>query len=239
LPLLRGGGRAYHAIAGYFIDECQRCRSKYVRNIPSEAELSRYYASYYAGGERFAPSKRLSKRLSNAYRAWRIAGWVPKQGERVLEIGFGEGHLLRALVRKPALKVFGIEYAANTVEYHRSLGIDVRRTSLPEAGFSEGFFDMVVGLHVLEHTQNPHHFVAEIFRILRPGGRLFFVVPCATHYLAKWSGKDWKHFGPPGHLWYFSTHGMKEFLQRAGFRVVFANNFSNRAHLRVLAEKPK
>jgi SAM-dependent methyltransferase len=44
-----------------------------------------------------------------------------------------------------------------------------------EAGFLASTFDMVVGMHVIEHTQNPSRFVGEIKRILKPGGRLYVV----------------------------------------------------------------
>ncbi|MCA7988697.1 hypothetical protein [Burkholderia vietnamiensis] len=46
-----------------------------------------------------------------------------------------------------------------------------------------------------------------------------------------------KHFGRPGHLWYFSVEAMKRFMTNQGLRVMSAHCFSNRSHLTVLDEK--
>lgn len=46
-----------------------------------------------------------------------------------------------------------------------------------ELPFRDASFDAVLSLNVLEHVQNPFRCATEITRVLRPGGRLYCVVP--------------------------------------------------------------
>ncbi len=43
--------------------------------------------------------------------------------------------------------------------------------------FADGTFDMVVSIAVLEHVRDPFRCAAELYRVLKPGGRLFVAVP--------------------------------------------------------------
>lgn len=44
--------------------------------------------------------------------------------------------------------------------------------------FSEHFFDRVIAIHVLEHLPNLPGALAEVHRLLKPGGRFSVVIPC-------------------------------------------------------------
>jgi len=46
--------------------------------------------------------------------------------------------------------------------------------SLP---FSDGWFDLIYSAYVLEHLENPDRVINEAIRVLKAGGRLFFVAP--------------------------------------------------------------
>ncbi|MBK8541371.1 MAG: class I SAM-dependent methyltransferase [Ardenticatenia bacterium] len=51
-----------------------------------------------------------------------------------------------------------------------------------ELPFKDGVFDAVFSLAVLEHVRDPFRCAAEIIRVLKPGGRLYAVVPFMQHY---------------------------------------------------------
>ena len=46
--------------------------------------------------------------------------------------------------------------------------------------FANGIFDLVLSIEVLEHVQDVHLAVAEIGRVLRPGGLAVITTPCAN-----------------------------------------------------------
>jgi SAM-dependent methyltransferase len=66
----------------------------------------------------------------------------------------------------------------------------------------DGAFDYVVCTEVLEHTLEPFAAVAEIHRILRPGGRLFLSVPF-----------NLRIHGPLPDCWRFTEHGLRRLLK--------------------------
>ncbi len=98
----------------------------------------------------------------------------------VLDVATGTGRLPRALLRQPAFdgRVVGLDLS------RRMLGEAVRRTAqfanrltyiwqdacnLP---FDDDTFDAVTCLEALEFTPHPHTVLAELVRVLRPGGVL-------------------------------------------------------------------
>jgi SAM-dependent methyltransferase len=236
-PCCGGTGRPYFRFGEYDIDACPNCRFVYVRNIPSEEFLAQHYRRYCgADAAAYVPEKRRHKRLKNwwfAQRLKRIAG----ERRRLLEIGYAHGNLLKALQRQDHFEFEGIDFSEAPLPHLKALGLDVSVASLQDKNYPDGRFDLVVGLHVLEHVQNPVRFMREVHRVLSPAGRIYFQVPCVTYWRARLAGTRWKAFGPPEHLWYFSAKAMRRFLVGCGFRVLSAHSLSHRAHLTVTAEK--
>lgn len=118
---------------------------------------------------------------SSQARPWRGVAdisWVnmPK-GSKVLDLGCGNGKTSSALLGK-GLAVTGIDFSGSAIESCRKLMgdsaefliADVR--SLP---FPDGSFDHAVSVHCIEHVpaDEIHATAKEIFRVIRPGGKLF------------------------------------------------------------------
>ncbi|ARV61498.1 SAM-dependent methyltransferase [Nostocales cyanobacterium HT-58-2] len=110
----------------------------------------------------------------------------PVSGLRVLDLGCGEGYCSRELRRRGAAQVHGIDIsesmiaAANQQEVKDSLGIHYQvgcATNLQQFGDHE--MDLVVAVFVLSYLtmQQTQQCMAEVARILRPGGRFVFSVP--------------------------------------------------------------
>lgn len=75
--------------------------------------------------------------------------------------------------------------------------------------FPDASFDTVLCVQVLEHVFDPIRMVAEVGRVLRPGGHAVFLIPCtSTMHLA------------PHYYSNFSRFWVQEALRRAGLEVV-------------------
>jgi len=105
-----------------------------------------------------------------------LSGDTPYEGLRVLDIGCGGGLASEPMARLGA-KVTGVDAAeANikTASVHateQGLDIDYRHgvaEQLLEAG--EKPFDVVLNLEVMEHVANPHTFLIDCAKLVRPGG---------------------------------------------------------------------
>ena len=96
----------------------------------------------------------------------------------VLEVGCGEGELARRLVRELGVSLVALDQSARMVELARARGVDARVGDLQELPFEDGSFDVVVAGWILYHVADLDRGLAEIARVLRPGGRLV----AATNY---------------------------------------------------------
>lgn len=241
-PVCKTPGSFYFGRNGYDLDRCPACRFVYVRNVPSERQLAEYYATGHADDGVFIPvtqkslGKWFSKGIGNWYHARNIVLHAAGR-RRLLEIGYGEGHLLKALKATGRFELEGIDYATAPLAHLRAHGLRVFAAGLADRQYPAGHFELIVGFHVLERVQNLDAFIGEVRRVLVDGGRVYFVVPCVTHFSAVRAGTQWKMYGPPDHLWHFPVKAMKRFLSDRGFRVIFAHCISSRPHLTVLAEK--
>lgn len=78
--------------------------------------------------------------------------------------------------------------------------------------FSDGDFDAVICLEVLEHVKNPFHAASELVRVLRAGGKLLLTVPFLAQYHGK-GGLSQSHGFYPDY-WRFTHQGL-EFMFRS------------------------
>src|SRR5918911_194759 len=70
----------------------------------------------------------------------------------------------------------------------RARGIEVVHGILEEAAFPAGWFDAVFMIDVIEHLADPVRTLAEVARVLRPGGTLCLVTPDASAVAARLAG---------------------------------------------------
>lgn len=131
-------------------------------------------------------------------------------GVRILDVGAGTGGVLSELQRRG--DAWGVEYHADGAHFIRSRGLRVVRGGLPFLPFRDGAFDAAVSLDVFEHVEQDVAAMAEVRRVLRPGGRLITTVP-ALKWL--WSEHDVAlHHHRRYHLAEF-----RDRLEQAGFAV--------------------
>jgi SAM-dependent methyltransferase len=147
--------------------------------------------------------------LLNPFYLARRALWFAVQdlasglGGNLLDVGCGT---------MPYRSLFG-------VSRYVSLDIDSERTrALSMADhyydgdrfpFDDGSFDSLLCNQVLEHVFTPDHFVQEMHRVLKPGGRLLLTVPFV-----------WDEHEQPWDYARYSSFGLRALLESHGFKVV-------------------
>jgi SAM-dependent methyltransferase len=110
-----------------------------------------------------------------------ISAALPRGLGRVLDCGCGAGDV-SALLRDHAATVVSIDIAqANLVQTRRNLaasgGSHVLRASAEDLPFASGQFDAVVLADVIEHIPGRAQALAELHRVLAPGGLLIVATP--------------------------------------------------------------
>jgi SAM-dependent methyltransferase len=105
---------------------------------------------------------------------------------RVLEVGGGEGELAERIRDELGIGVTAIDQSERMVEIQQSKGIDARVGDVQELPFTDGEFDVVVAAWMLYHVPDLDRGLAEIARVLRPGGRLVAVTNAIDHLQELW-----------------------------------------------------
>jgi SAM-dependent methyltransferase len=171
-----------------------------------------YYRQHHAGGS--GGPRRYGFLVGEKTRA----PWLSKRlgtGKRVLDIGCRDGTLTKLYAG--ANTVVGVDIDADALALARQnhgfethhLNLNVER--LP---FADQSFDVVVAGEVLEHLQFPDVAVADIHRVLRPGGLFVGSVPNAfrlRNRLTFLLGRDFEE--DPTHLHQFSPAKMRQLLR--------------------------
>lgn len=102
-----------------------------------------------------------------------------------LDVGCGEGHNTRLLAERGA-RMTGIDVSKNFIRYARDaekeqpLGIRYETASAVDLPFTEASFDFTVAFMSLMDMPETERVLAEVFRVLRPGGFFQFSIehPC-------------------------------------------------------------
>jgi SAM-dependent methyltransferase len=134
----------------------------------------------------------------------------------ILDAGCGLGWFLSAL--DPAWQRFGLELSSFAAKRAREFG-DVREATLEECPFGDEFFDVVFCHHVIEHIPDPVLAVAQLHRVLKPGGKLVLGAPDFDSGVARRYGGRYRLLHDPTHITLFSNDSMHRFLRDHGFHI--------------------
>ena len=148
---------------------------------------------------------------------------APQAGERILDLGCGDGALTRRLGEVGA-SVVGVDSSAEQVAAARAAGLDARVMSGEALAFDDEF-DAVFSNAALHWMRRPAAVIAGVWRALKPGGR--FVGEMGGHgnvqhiKTALIAALDRRGLdGARAVPWYFPTPAeYRGLLEAQGFRV--------------------
>jgi len=130
--------------------------------------------------------------------------------DRLLDFGCGAGDMIVALHPGEAI---GVELSAHAREAARSKGLaTVER--LDEVG--DGWADVAISHHALEHVEHPLKELTHLTRKLRRGGRLVVVVPCDV------ASFPYRADDQDLHLYSWSAGNLGNLARSAGLEVIEA-----------------
>ncbi len=156
-----------------------------------------------------------------------VLDFALRNGGRVLDYGCGAGRVVLA-GRRNGLEIYGTDvfYGGSTtradVEAAGLLGDVVREMEADGCiPFPDGFFDLVTNNQVMEHVEDLDAVLAEIARVLRPGGVVLSVFPSADVWREGHIGIPFSHWFRPGsrvrflYTWLLRACGFGTWKQQA------------------------
>lgn len=219
--------------------KCDACGAFFLHPMPDAATLGELYPDSYVEPEDLERAKPVSPlklarlKLRHGYahldarplaaladrllapfrRADRAIDFVP--GGSLLDVGCGNGRYLRTM-RSLGWQVEGVELNRQSAEFCRSTQLSVHNGDLASAQFPSASFDVITARHVIEHIPTPHDFMAELARLLKPGGHLVVETPNFSSLGWALFGTKWYATGIPYHLMLFSPGNLALLASRHG-----------------------
>lgn len=148
-----------------------------------------------------------------------IESHASRRKGRILDVGCGYGFFLREMASR-GWQVEGIEISGAGRQYAlERWGLNVYSRPLEELAFSKNRFDAITLFYVIEHVADPIHLLAEVRRVLKPGGLIFLRWPHSTP-IVRLLGPFNRYldlYHTPYHLYDFSPKTMKLLLDLSGF----------------------
>jgi SAM-dependent methyltransferase len=164
-------------------------------------------------------------------------------GVRVLDVGCGNGrHAFEALRR-------GADVIAIDLDSAALADVDEMAAAMTQAGeagdggslrtvvadartlpFEDGAFDVVIAAEVLEHIREDRTAIAELCRVLRPGGLLAVTVPRWWPERVCWALSSEYHDIPGGHVRIYRRSDLVRRLRRSGLVVAPSHHHAHALH---------
>lgn len=190
---------------------CRTCGTSARLPVTAVSDPRAHYADYYDTVPVLSPltAQRLEEWAADLARA--------KQTGRLLEVGCGTGHFLRAAAAA-GFEASGTEVSASAIARLRKEGFHVLEGDLPSLGLAEASFDAVVLFEVIEHLADPLTYLAEARRLLRAGGVLLLTTPNFDSLSRRLLAERWRVVDPE-HLVLFTTDGLRRALHRVDLHV--------------------
>ncbi|MBI3321176.1 MAG: class I SAM-dependent methyltransferase [Candidatus Omnitrophica bacterium] len=204
---------------GYEFFRCVRCGHLTIRLELSDAELFRLYETSFFSNGSYADYRSdqaiLQKnfaRFINILRPYRPGGCL-------LDVGCAFGFFLDMARRH--WKVHGIDVAGGATTFAREqLGLPVTCGELLTTPIEDATYDVVTMWDTIEHLRHPAGYVAQISKILKPGGVVALTTGDAGSLMARLQGPAWRLYDPPFHIHYFSRRTLTQLLSRNGLKAL-------------------
>lgn len=130
---------------------------------------------------------------------------------RVLDVGCGDGQVGRMLRRRGADSVVGVDPTWNQIVVAAARGeVLAVRADAAHLPFADASFDAVCACLVFEHIRDVDGAIAEVARVLRPGGLFAFFL---NHPLLQTPGSGWiddQILDPPEQYWRIGPYLVEE-----------------------------
>lgn len=150
--------------------------------------------SYLRIDERMTPQEKRQQRYRERYKSlkpqWddsvmlieRLFKEMVPSGAVVLDAGCGRSNYVLERNRARIGRIVGVDATPEAVDGNATVD-EVVLSDLDNLPFTNGTFDAVISLWVLEHLHHPDRVFAEVTRVLKPGGVFLFVTPYSYSYV--------------------------------------------------------
>jgi len=140
-----------------------------------------------------------------------------KRGDRLLDAGCGRGDFAKGF-KELGMEVSGIDYEKSDSEILKDIEIKITDLEKDVFPFNGGVFDFVFSKSVIEHLWTPDNFIKEIYRVLKPRGKVIVMTP-------DWQSQMCIFYNDYTHRHPYTQMSLRDLLKIHGFKEVSSEIF--------------
>jgi SAM-dependent methyltransferase len=137
-------------------------------------------------------------------------------GGRLLDIGCASGTFIAEA--QAVYRAAGADISFDACRVARNQGLDVVVADAAALPFASASLDVITMWDTLEHISDPVAVLADVARVLRPGGTLALTTGDVSSLCARLSGRRWHLLTVPEHRYFFSPRSLMRVFDRVGLR---------------------
>ena len=199
--------------------QCENCSSLFVEVLPDSEELIRNYVD-----------ASFDSQVESEFAAKTYCRYLDKinliRGNRILDIGCGDGAFIQLAMVLGADSVQGIEPSIGALTSGGKMMDMIRAEPIEVCDYSAEF-DLATCFQTLEHVARPNQTITKMFDALVPGGFIAVVCHDRLSLVNRLLGRKSPIFDIE-HLQMFSSQGLDLMIRNAGLEIVYSKQIVNR-----------
>jgi len=199
---------------------CKECGLVFINPRMSEEEYKQFYQKNY--DDSFLDKQfEIDYKRGKNFILYLEFNKVKLKGKTILDIGCNSGGILKAF-QDHGCQVTGVDYNKEAVAYGTKKGLDLKTR---EVDITKQY-DIILLIHTIEHMLDPERSLKRISKVLlKDNGVLFIQTPGILNL--KSEGYNLNVNMGLGHVFYFSFTTLENFLIKAGFSLLKADEGIN------------
>lgn len=222
--------------------ECPECHCLQIERVPENLSVyygEKYYSFSMKDSQRKSTEKVIQKlmKLRDVYElsgknsrskcfagkvlsyilprmAYKYIGIYCQKDSAILDLGCGDGYLLRLLKENGYKDLTGLDKFLN--ESEEDGGLSIRVGSIED---TDRTFEFIMLNHSFEHMDEPRAVLEEIDKRLVSGGTCMICIPVAGSLAYELYGKYWVQLDAPRHLFLHSPKSMEVLLEHTSLKI--------------------
>lgn len=162
---------------------------------------------------------------------------------KILDVGSGNGEFVRKMKEEGCEDIICTDKECTMKYPYKFIHSDLNEDFI----FESNKFDVVTSLAIIEHLENPRHFLRECKRVVKPGGYIILSTPSIEHFKARIKflikgvlyGFDVKDYEISGHITPITSYDIRRICKELDLEIEdFEYNDSKKTTMIVKIRKP-